>query len=298
MYQRILVPLDGSAAGEEVLPYAEEIAGRLGSQIILACVTESPQETDNQLWSSYLEKMVAATRHGAKDFIPEGEKRRIKVSSALLSGNPAQEIIEYADKQDISLILMSARGESAADTRWNLGSVADKVLRATTRPVALIRIRGTPPDRRNITRRVLVPLDGSKCAEQIIPYVQEFAAKRTAEIFLLQVVEASYGMWSPEGYSVIGYGGTQVDEIKSGVEKYLKSIELSLKKKGLRVKTVVRVGVVADEIIKAADDIKATIVAMTTHGRTGLTRWAFGSVTDRVLHGGYHPMILVRCQPD
>ena len=68
-----------------------------------------------------------------------------------------------------------------------------------------------------------------------------------------------------------------------------------MKKEGLDIKTEIRVGNAADEIIKVADDLNITIIAMTTHGRSGISRWAFGSVTNRVLLGGYHPMLIVRC---
>jgi len=296
MYQKILVPLDGSAAGEEVISYAEEMAGRLGSEVILACITESPKEKYTRMWHSYLEKMEAATRKGARDFIPEGEKGKIKVRSTLLTGNAADNIVEYANKEDVGLILMSAQDQSGGDTHWKLGNVANKVLRATTRPVALIRIKDSPPDLRNVTRTVLVPLDGSKGAEQIIPYVEKFAARRPAQVVLLHVVESSYGEWSKDGFTVVDYESSRMESITTLIKAYLGTVEEQLMEKGLHVRSELRVGTAADEIIKAADEINATIVAMSTHARSGLTRWAFGSVPDQVLHGGHHPMLLVRYQ--
>jgi len=295
MYEKILVPLDGSMASEEVLPYAQEMAGRLGSEVTLICVTESAKGMYDHMWQGYLNKTLAAVKQGARQYIPQDEERDIRIKSNLLSGDPADEIVGFADTENVGLILMSARGQSGGDTRWNIGSVAIKVLRATTKPVGLIRIKGTPPDLRDIERRVLIPLDGSKCAEQIIPYVKKFAAMRQAKIILLQVMGASYGMQSAEGFTVINYETAEMDGIKNNAQRYLSGVENEMKKEGLNIQTEIRVGNAADEIIKIADDMNITIIAMTTHGRSGISRWAFGSVTNRVLQGGYHPMLIVRC---
>jgi nucleotide-binding universal stress UspA family protein len=87
-----------------------------------------------------------------------------------------------------------------------------------------------------------------------------------------------------------------MESIMTLIKAYLGTIEERMKNKGLHIRSEVRVGTAADEIIKAADEINATIVAMSTHARSGLTRWAFGNVPDQVLHGGHHPMLLVRYQ--
>jgi nucleotide-binding universal stress UspA family protein len=85
-----------------------------------------------------------------------------------------------------------------------------------------------------------------------------------------------------------------MEQIKKKVMDYLKKTGENLKSKGATVKIKVRTGSPADEIIEVADEINANLIAMSTHGRSGISRWAFGSVTDRALRGGTKPMLLVR----
>jgi nucleotide-binding universal stress UspA family protein len=77
-------------------------------------------------------------------------------------------------------------------------------------------------------------------------------------------------------------------------QKYLDSIAVELKNKGIKVNTIVIVGHAAEEIIKTAEKINADLIAMSTHGRSGLGRWALGSITDKVLHESSIPVLTVR----
>ena len=137
MYEKILVPLDGSELAELALPYAEELSVKLGSEIILLSVSESDEVRDYHEHEVYLEQAVEATKHGAKRYLkmPEGI---IKVRSAISAGHAAEEIVDYADKHDISLIIMATHGRSGIN-RWALGSIAEKVVRAGNTPVLLVR---------------------------------------------------------------------------------------------------------------------------------------------------------------
>ncbi|MCK4723172.1 MAG: universal stress protein, partial [Dehalococcoidia bacterium] len=150
---------------------------------------------------------------------------------------------------------------------------ADKVVRATKRPVALIRAKGARPDVREkgILNKALVPLDGSKEGEAVIPYIEELASGLKAEVLLLQVGPS-----------------------KADTEDYLEKVSDRLKSKGITTRFEVRVGDAAGEIIKLADEIDADVVAMSTHGRSGIGRWALGSVAERVLNARNTPLLLVR----
>ena len=147
--------------------------------------------------------------------------------------------------------------------------------------------------------RILIPLDGSKVGEAALPYIEELVSKITpglkVEVILYQVVSLLTHEVVAGGQSfAVPYTEKEMEQIKKKAEDYLDKAGEGLRSKGATVKIRVGVGSAADEIIKAADEINAGFVAMSTHGRSGFSRWAFGSVADRVLRGGNRPVILVR----
>ena len=147
--------------------------------------------------------------------------------------------------------------------------------------------------------RILVPLDGSKVGEAALPYVEELvstlAPSVKPEVTLLQVVSSlSYPVIAGEASVRVPYTGKELEQIKKKARSYLNKAGESLKSKGAIVKIKVATGKAVDEILKATDETKADLVAMSTHGRSGLSRWAFGSVTDRVLRAGNVPILMVR----
>jgi nucleotide-binding universal stress UspA family protein len=289
MYERILVPLDGSEVAEVALPYAEGMAESLGSEITLVHVCESEESENYHVHGVYLEKMLEATRKRAKG-------RDFQVKSAHLVGHAAEEIVDYAEKEDIGLILMATHGRSGI-RRWFLGNVAAKVLRATTRPVGLIRAKGARADVREtgIMRRALVPLDGSKQSESVLPYIQDLAAELKGEIVLVHVVAPVYFVYSIPGETVqMPYSAEDLAKFRTKGHEYLETVVAALKEKGVDARVEVSVGSAADEIIRIADEMQVDVVAMSTHGRSGISRWAFGSTADKVLHAGNTPLLLVR----
>jgi len=147
--------------------------------------------------------------------------------------------------------------------------------------------------------RILVPLDGSKIGEAALPYIEELVSKLPpepkVEVTLLQVV-SSMAHWiiAGEATAKVAYTEEEMKQITGKALDYLNRSGESLRSRGAVVKVEVRTGRAADEIIKCADEIKADLVAMSTHGRSGITRWAFGSVTIRVLQSGTVPILTVR----
>jgi nucleotide-binding universal stress UspA family protein len=302
MYEKILVPLDGSQLAEVALPYAEELAGKLGSEVFLLYVSVFPEYPDPHMARFYLDKVVETTKQGAARWIKKPAGRAIVVKSAILVGNPGEQIVGYAEKEDIGLIVIATHGQSGIK-RWALGSVADRVLRATTKPVALIRAKGARPDVREmgIVNTALVPLDGSKEGEAVIPYVEELASKLKAKVILLQVLATGYQTPNVGGFAnYVVFSEQQMESAKTYARDYLNKVGALLKEKGVTVATEVRLSTdvtsinAAEEIIDFANKANVDVVAMSTHGRSGFGRWVFGSVADRVLHEGNTPLLLVR----
>ncbi|MBI4266756.1 MAG: universal stress protein [Chloroflexi bacterium] len=149
--------------------------------------------------------------------------------------------------------------------------------------------------------RILVPLDGSKVAEAVLPMVEELVAKLApvakVEITLLQVVTSlTHWVVAGDAGAPVPYTEPEMNMIKKEAQAYLDRAAEPLRSRGANVQTKVTVGHAAQEIIRISEEIHADLVAMSTHGRSGFGRWAFGSTASRVLRAGTVPVLLVRAQ--
>jgi nucleotide-binding universal stress UspA family protein len=147
--------------------------------------------------------------------------------------------------------------------------------------------------------RVLVPLDGSKVGEAALPVIEQLvdklAPEAKVEITLIGVITLlRHWVVVGEASAPVSYTEEELKIIRERVMDYLTKSGESLKSKGVTVKTIVSTGNAAEEILRAADQIKADLIAMSTHGRSGLRRLAFGSSTDKVLRGSHIPVLMVR----
>ena len=152
-----------------------------------------------------------------------------------------------------------------------------------------------------MARRILIPLDGSQLAEQVLPHVKALVECRGAEIHLLSVapvidnVAASVML-----YPLYVYREQLADEdaerkrIETELTNYLSGVARGLEQAGAQVRCAVHFGSPAEEILSYASEHKIELIAMCTHGRSGLARWAYGSVADRVLRVSTCPVLLVR----
>ena len=298
MYEKILVPLDGSEIAERSLPYAEELAGRLSSEIHVVTVEEyNMNQAHAHKPGSHLKGKAETIERNTQKYLSELLVKSDGVKTVVLIGHAAEGIVAHADKEDIDLIVMSTHGRTGIK-RWALGSVADKTVRATRRPVMLIRATGAHPDvhEKSTFRRVLVPLDGSEESEVIVPYVKELGSKLEAEIILFQAVERAKHTYATDNMVVthLPYSDEEMEPFKADAESYLNQVGNLLKGDGINLRSKVGIGEAAEWIIEYADEIDADLVAMATHGRSGISRWTLGSVASKVLHAGNTPLMLLR----
>ena len=147
--------------------------------------------------------------------------------------------------------------------------------------------------------KILIPLDGSKIGEAALPYVEELMSnlppRVKLELILLRVVSLqSHYVHVGDTMSPVAYTTEEIKQIRKRSLSYLSRVSRNLKAKGVVVGNKVEVGNAAEESIRAADEMKVDLIAMSTHGRHGISRWAFGSVTDHVLRGGHKPVLVVR----
>ena len=150
--------------------------------------------------------------------------------------------------------------------------------------------------------KMLVPLDGSKFGEAALPYVKELVSKLApglkVEVTLFQVLSSTHYVVAGEAGVPIPFNEIEMEQIKKKATDYLDKMGEGLRKQGAMVKCKVGVGKAAEEIIKVADEIGVGLVAMSTHGRSGFSQWAFGSVAARVLRGCNRPILMVRVPKD
>ena len=153
-------------------------------------------------------------------------------------------------------------------------------------------------------RRILVTLDGSPLAEQVLPHVKALLEGRAgAHLYLLSVAQViDVAAASAMVYPMAVYPGQPIDEeterrrVEDELRNYLRGVEKNLMQPGVEMSSEVRFGNPANEIITYAHDIKADLIAMCTHGRSGIARWTYGSVADRVLRVAECPVLLVRAK--
>jgi len=140
-------------------------------------------------------------------------------------------------------------------------------------------------------RRILVPLDGSKVAEGVLPHAKALAYSEGAELILL-TVGANPAL--EFAFSDPGLARSAILEQEERSKKYISEIEAQLKSAGFKTSTQLRVGSVAEVILEVADELQVDVIAMSTHGRTGPARWLLGSIAERVVHNSKVPVLLIR----
>jgi nucleotide-binding universal stress UspA family protein len=143
-------------------------------------------------------------------------------------------------------------------------------------------------------KKILVPLDGSKRAEAVLPHVEEIAYHTKAQVVFLQVIEHQYVFTDPHGYNYLGIEEISNEAQIKQAETYLAGIEGEFNDKNITAKSVVEVGSVAHSIIRIAEREEIDLIAMASHGRTGLAHVFYGSVAASVLHLVDRPLLLVR----
>lgn len=149
----------------------------------------------------------------------------------------------------------------------------------------------------SVYKAILVPLDGSKRAERILPHVEELAERSEAKVLFLTIVEPPSFAVGSEGVPVTVYH----EEVEQSVDEaaaYLKGLKGVFRAKGIEAHTHITHGPVVQAILNAAEEEDADLIALASHGRTGVSQVFYGSVAAGVLHRADRPLLLVRSQYD
>lgn len=282
MFARLLVPLDGSRRSERAIPYAAGLAKAFDGELVLVHdATFSARGEDVPLTADPMARIA----HIATGLSEMGLRVRMQV----VHGAAAEAILRAADDEQADLIVMSTHGRSGLG-RWLYGSVADAVLRETTRPIVLVSAACERDWSIEGPFRLLVALDGSALAEQALAVTGDVADALRAEVVLLRVVE------SADGFPALATTYIPVTSLEgmSEAQRYLDGISTVPSLAGCTVSTQVEEGDPAATIATVAREHKVDLIVMATHARGGLARLTMGSVATATLHRATVPMLFVR----
>jgi len=307
MYSQILTPLDGSEVSERVLPFARSLAEGLSLPMTLLYAIEPELLTIPRTLnpSLHVHEMVAHRLRQARGYAdPLATHLRnegLAVQVEVPQREPAEAIVEEAGKDEGTLITMSSHGRSGL-ARWWMGSVTDKVLHLTNNPLLVIHATsGQQAAAESSFQRMTVPVDGSELAESILPHAVYLSAAMNLAIDLVQVNPSR-----DDYYRSLSVGPSEVARVTPSYEEYIHIVDAEAEEylaelKGrltqqgaASVETHLMHGPPADTIADLAASTPNNLVAMTTHGRSGVGRMVLGSVAERVVRQSGDPVLLVR----
>ena len=299
MFSKIVLPLDGSPVAEIALPYARALAQGLNLPVTLLSAIDLEEiarhiAIERGLFLDTLDDFETRRRHEyltatAKSFAG------VAVECQVNKGVAAGSIVEYAAADKNTLIVMATHGRSGLQ-RWLLGSVAEKVLRATANPLLLVRAaEGGAVNRVQKLDCIIVPLDGSSVAEQVLPLVAEVAKHLDLEVILFRSYNVPYASYYEGGGSYAVDLPQLSAAIETDVQHYLEERCAALTKAGLvKVTYASQEGLPGDAIIHYARTKPDRLIAMCSHGRSGARRWVLGSVTETVVRHAGNPVLVLR----
>jgi len=297
MYKKILVPLDGSATAEAVLPYVEAFAAGFKTAVELLSVIDIGAMTTHLAPDRvrHLDTIVAYEEKKCATYLEDVAKTfsHSPTECRIVRGTPAEIILESTLRERDTLIAMATHGRSGAK-RWLLGSVAEKVLRGTSNPLFLVRAAAAKTVPQRIIDSIVVPLDGSTLAEKILPTVSRWARALDVEVRLIRAFEFPTAAYVSSDAYLPDYDEFREEERREAAA-YLKGKEDFLVGEGVRTVSILTLeGSAANEIISYAQSAPGAVIAMSTHGRSGVQRWILGSVTEKVVRHAADPVLVVR----
>ncbi len=313
MYRSILLPLDGSSSAEAALPIACAWASRAQAALHLVHVHAPSALAPIHIAGLPVidEQLHPRSREHEQGYLERIKMRlatsdpHVSVKTAVVDGSHetgrdasiAYGLAHYAEANGCDLIVMTTHGRGGFSRFW-LGSVAAALTAIAHQPIVFVRLPPLERDRdAAVVRRMLIPLDGSALAEQIIEPAARLGNLLQSDYTLLHVVEPLI-MFGPAPFTA----GTDLDpegtqEQVEDARAHLEQVAEPLRALGVNVQVLVKIAEhPAKAILNVALEHNIDLIAMATHGRSGLSRLVVGSVADKVLRGTELPMLLYRPQ--
>jgi nucleotide-binding universal stress UspA family protein len=290
MFSKIMIPLDGSSLAERALPMGVKFAEGTGGKLILYRVV--PYFTVLAADPLLYEEM---NRLGEDEALAYLRQIRKEVTSPLPTeticevGSAAESILQYASDSDVDLIVMSSHGRSGLN-RWVYGSVAERIMSQAPCPTLILNARH--PTSPGAPEKILIPLDGSQLAEKALEPALELVSALGLKLHLLRVTTSGHMRIETDTKSDL-IDGIESDEVVEA-QNYLQGLSQRIAVDDVQLSVEVAKATVAETIIEYAAKNNIDLIAMSSHGHTGLKRWVYGSVAEKVLRGACCATMIVR----
>ena len=307
MLERLLVTLDGSDFGEHAIPFARAIAEKTRASVNLSHVsccdppTDLLQNTPFQYEGVSMEAYVERHSDEQREYLSEkawalsAELSGAEVTYSLLEGYVTEALERQATKIGAQLVIMTTHGRTGMSRAW-IGSVADSLVRNSRFPLLVVR---PLDDGENFPEarfdHFLVPLDGSQTGEKMLEPTVLLGKAMGARFTLLHVVAPYVTM----GARVSPLPAGHLQERLKKAEAYLSGVAERLRGEGIETEYVIESHFApARAILHTAETREVDLIAIATHGYTGVKRALLGSVTDKVLRAAKWPLLLERPAAD
>ena len=287
MYDEILFPTDGSDGAVGAVTHVLDIAATNDATVHILFVTDTTQMSATRMRGDIVDALEAEGEDVVTETAARAEKRGVSTVTEVVQGEPYREIVEYADSRGVDLIVMPTHGRQGLE-RFILGSTTERVLRRANVPVLTIQ----PDEDTTIEypyKNVLVPTDGSECANQALALGTDVATTHGAALHLLSIV------------SVTSLGVDVRSEVRTtALEERANDLIEDAKEFATNagvdsVSTTVGYGAsIHRAILSYLDDHDIDLVVVGTRGRTGFDRYVLGSVTEYLVRTSPIPVLTVR----
>jgi len=308
MIRSVMVPLDGSTFGEHALPLALAVARRAGATLRLAHVHQ-PLSPATIAGVAVMDNVELAIKKEELAYLGKMVNRlaplvQEAVTPVLLDGDVAAALQAHAEATSTDLVVLATHGRGPLGRFW-LGSVADELVRHLPMPILLVRPEKRPADLavEPKIKKILLPLDGTPLAEQIIEPALDLAGLLGARVTLLRVIKPPIlPAYIPEGVTLGDLTGSVLDQaeaqhkhLREEATAYLNAVAERLRTRALGVEAhVVVEEQAAVGVLCEARACNADLIALETHGRRGLSRLLLGSIADKVIRASHVPVLVHR----
>ena len=300
MFRKILIPLDGSPLAESVLPYTIPIAKAYGSKVVLTNVVAPPSVEFagdfTGIQHPYLDQLTEEAKTWAAGYLQKVADRLAQAQVSVLRqdvlvGSPAAVLTSQMERQGVDLVAIATHGRSGLG-RVLLGSVADNLLHSTDVPLLVVRPPEIEVEGEIKLSSIIVPLDGSPLAESVLAYVKDVAKAFSLSVTLVRAIPTVTALSSGPEYVLLPMD--IITEMKEAAILYLDNVAQSLRDEGLSCTTEVVEGDTASAISEYARKKQNHLVAISSHGRSGIARAVMGSIADRLIRTSGDPVLVVR----
>jgi nucleotide-binding universal stress UspA family protein len=305
MFHSIVVPLDGSTLAAEVLPYIPLLAAP-GATITFVSVTEPHRDFlpfGHARHAAEAERLHTLIANNLDQLAEPLRGAGLTVTTDVRTGHAADEILAGAREHASDLIAMTTHGRSGL-VGLAPGSVTKRVLQGAETPIFTYRPTGrestaTPP-----IETIVIPLDGSDFALKAMPIAENLARKLGSPLAVVQVVQDEYPMMYASDPMMeptvtdMEIWEDVTERQKTDAESYVADMSARLSEGGITATGTTLTGGAAESLQDFASHAAHPLIVMTSHGRTGATRWFLGSVAERLVTNAPCPLIIVRAHED